>query len=64
MSELSIFSLLVVGRDLPPASLSKSGPDYRPVDRTIPVTRQREAFRTKRADAADSISQAPGRIVS
>jgi len=63
MSELSIFSLLVVGRDLPPAHIFKSGPDYRPVDRTIPIAQQREALQAKRADAAGSISQARGRIL-
>ena len=64
MSELSIFSLLVVGRDLPSASISKSGLDYRPVDRVIPIAKQREALQAKRADAEDSISQARGRILS
>ena len=47
MSDLGIFSLLVVGRDLPPAVIPTSGADYRPVDRTIPIAQQRAAFRAK-----------------
>jgi hypothetical protein len=47
MSDLGIFSLLVVGRDLPPAFSPTSGADYRRVDRTVPIAQQREDFRAK-----------------
>ena len=53
MSDLGIFSLLVVGRDLPPAFIPTSGADYRPVDRTVPIAHQREAFRNKTLKSAD-----------
>jgi len=61
MSDLGIFSLLVVGRDPPPTSIPTSGADYRPVDRTVPIARQREAFKANH-DAA--MSDARPKIVS
>jgi len=64
MSDLGIFSLLVVGRDLPPAFLPTSGADYRPVDRTVPIAQQRTAFRGKTPDTVvEGADQAP-RLVS
>ena len=64
MSDLGIFSLLVVGRDLPPAFIPTSGgADYRPVDRTIPITQQRNSFRGKLPNA-DQSSQTRARTVS
>ena len=64
MSDLGIFSLLVVGRDLPPAFIPTSGADYRPVDRTIPIAQQRGSFRSKLPESADQNSQARTRTVS
>lgn len=64
MSDLGIFSLLVVGRDLPPAFIPTSGADYRPVNRTIPIGQQREAFRAKAAESVDQPLPARARVVS
>ena len=68
MSDLGIFSLLVVGRDLPPAFIPTSGADYRPVDRTVPIAQQREAFRAKMpeitAEGIDATARTRVRIVS
>ena len=68
MSDLGIFSLLVVGRDLPPAFIPTSGADHRPVDRTVPIAQQREAFRAKMpettAQRTDATAKARVRIVS
>ena len=67
MSDLGIFSLLVVGRNLPPAFLPTSGADYRPVDRSVPVAEQRRAFRAKQASEVERADRARGpgsRIVS
>ena len=55
MSDLGIFSLLVVGRDLPPAFIPTSGADYRPVDRSIPIAQQRDSFRGKLPDQKSQI---------
>jgi hypothetical protein len=64
MSELSIFSLLVVGRDLPPTFIPTSGADYRPVDRTVPLGRQREDFKAKLAEPAENVPHSSWRLVS
>ena len=64
MSDLGIFSLLVVGRDLPPTVIPTSGTDYRPVDRTIPIAQQRDSFRGKLPEGADQNSQTRTRTVS
>ena len=64
MSDLGIFSLLVVGRDLPLAFIPTSGADYRPVDRTIPITQQRDSFRGNLPNSADQNSQTHARTVS
>ena len=64
MSELSIFSLLVVGRDLPPTFIPTSGADYRPIDRTVPIDRQREAFRAKKTGPAEATPHRLAKVVS
>ena len=64
MSDLGIFSLLVVGRDLPPAFIPTSGADYRPVDRTVPIAEQRSAIRARRPDTTDHAPARRARIVS
>jgi hypothetical protein len=68
MSDLGIFSLLVVGRDLPPAFIPTSGADYRPIDRTVPIVQQRKALRAKIAQTmvqdADQTERARAKIVS
>ena len=64
MSDLGIFSLLVVGRNLPPAFIPTSGADYRPVDRTTPIAKQREACRAKMIGERDQAPAARLRIVS
>ena len=64
MSDLGIFSLLVVGRDLPPAFIPTSGADYRPVNRTIPIAHQRDSFRGKLPGAADHNSHARSSTLS
>jgi len=64
MSDLGIFSLLIVGRNLPPALIPTSGADYRPVDRTIPIARQRDSFRGKLPESADQNPQTRARTVS
>lgn len=69
MSDLGIFSLLVVGRDLPPAFIPTSGADYRPIDRTVPIVQQRKALRAKIAaqttvQDADQTERVRAKIVS
>jgi hypothetical protein len=68
MSDLGIFSLLVIGRDLPPAFIPTSGADYRPVDRTVPIAQQREAFPATipetTAERTDATARARVRLVS
>jgi hypothetical protein len=64
MSDLGIFSLLVVGRDLPPAFIPTSGADYRPVDRASPTSHQRKAFRVKKPDTTVTLPEARARILS
>ena len=64
MSELSIFSLLVVGRDPPPTFIPTSGADYRTVDRTVPLSQQREAFKARLIETPDSIPPSAWRLVS
>ena len=64
MPDLGIFSLLVVGRDLPPAFIPTSGADYRPIDRTVPIAEQRKAFRAKAPENTDALSYVRTRTVS
>lgn len=64
MSDLGIFSLLVVGRDFPPTSIPTSGADYRPVDRTIPIAQQRDSFRARMPETPYRAPDARPKIVS
>ena len=64
MSELSIFSLLVVGRDPPPPLIPTSGADYRPIDRTVPIGQQREAFGAKTTGPKEATPQRLEKVVS
>ena len=60
MSDLGIFSPLVVGRDLPPAFIPTSGADYRRIDRSVPIAEQRKAFRARRTSEVESPGWAVG----
>lgn len=68
MSDLGIFSLLVVGRDLPPAFIPTSGANHRPVDRTVPIAQQRTALRARLPETTvqgvDRTQRARTKIVS
>ena len=68
MSDLGIFSLLVIGRDPPSAFIPTSGADYRPVDRTVPIAQQRKTLRVRipepTVQGADQTQRARANIVS
>jgi hypothetical protein len=63
MPDLGIFSLLVVGRDLPPSFIPASGAGYRPVDRTVPIAQQRDNFRGSPDTLAPQVRPKLNRVV-